>query len=82
MIGIAFLGGSVRAAAPTAQEIVQVKVEPLVLDEITSSGSTDFFVWMKEKANLRPAHSLPTRKQKASLSTEPCAIPPIVHRMG
>jgi subtilisin family serine protease len=36
----------------------------LVLKEITSSGSTDFFVWMKEKADLRPAHSLLTKKAK------------------
>jgi hypothetical protein len=60
MISIAFFGGSVRAAAPIAQE----KVEPLVLKEITSSGSTDFFVWMKEKADLRPAHSLRTKRAK------------------
>jgi subtilisin family serine protease len=64
MISIAFLGGSVRAADLVAQEIVQEKVEPLVLKEITSSGSTDFFVWMKEKADLRPAHSLLTKKAK------------------
>jgi hypothetical protein len=64
MINIAFLGGSIGAAAPIAQEIVQEKVEPLVLKEITSSGSTDFFIWMKEKADLRPAHSLRTKKAK------------------
>jgi hypothetical protein len=64
MISIAFLGGSVWSAAPIAQEILQAKVESLVLDEIASSGSTDFFVWMKEKADLRPAHSLRTKKAK------------------
>jgi len=64
MISIAFSGGIVWAAAPIAQEIIQEKVEPLVLDEIAASGSTDFFVWMKEKANLRPAQSLQTKKAK------------------
>ncbi len=40
------------------------KVEPLVLEEISARGQTDYFIWMTEKADLSPAYSLKTKLEK------------------
>jgi subtilisin family serine protease len=49
--------GSIPAAALD-------KIEPLVLEELTASGQTDFFIWMVEKADLSPAYHLRTKQEK------------------
>ncbi len=40
------------------------KIEPLVLEQLTTDGRTDFFVWMKEKADLSPAYKLKTKQER------------------
>jgi subtilisin family serine protease/PKD repeat protein len=40
------------------------KVESLVLTEIAANGKTDFFVWMKEKADLSPAYQLQSKEAR------------------
>jgi uncharacterized repeat protein (TIGR01451 family) len=40
------------------------KIDPVVLDEIHSQGSTDFFIWMVEQADVSQARNLPTKLEK------------------
>jgi hypothetical protein len=40
------------------------KIEPLVLEELTASGQTDFFIWLVEKADLGPAYRLQPKEEK------------------
>jgi subtilisin family serine protease len=40
------------------------KIEPLVVEELTSADQTDFFIWMSEKADLSPAYNLKTKEEK------------------
>ena len=57
--------GSVQASAPGAPEAQAVeKIEELVLKEISTAGTTDFFVWMTEQADLSPAAQLQTKAEK------------------
>jgi len=51
-------------AAPVTQEDAAAKIDPQVLLEIKESGATEFFVWMKEKADLSPAANLKTKQEK------------------
>ena len=37
--------------APFGEETL-AKIEPLVVEELTSTDHTDFFIWMSEKADL------------------------------
>jgi uncharacterized repeat protein (TIGR01451 family) len=57
--------GNVQASAPES-DLAQAaeKIESQVLDEMSKEGTTDFFVWMKEKADLRPASRLQTKQEK------------------
>jgi hypothetical protein len=62
--------GSIPAAALD-------KIEPLVLEELTASGQTDFFIWMVEKADLSPAYHLRTKQEKGRFVYETrswCAV--------
>ena len=52
------------APATSARQEVLDKIEPLVLEEITLQGQTDYFIWMTEKADLSPADDLPTKEAK------------------
>ncbi|HQK14685.1 MAG TPA: S8 family serine peptidase, partial [Anaerolineae bacterium] len=60
------------ASSSTLEDTVNVmqpnnpidKIEPLVLEQITADGRTDFFVWMKEKADLSPAYKLKTKQER------------------
>lgn len=40
------------------------KVEPLVLEELSAANRTDFFIWMREKADLSPAYKLDTKEER------------------
>jgi hypothetical protein len=51
-------------AAPIEQEDILDKIETLVLQEIDADGQTDFFIWMKEEADLSPAYALETKQEK------------------
>ena len=52
----------VQASTIDAQAVE--KIEKLVLDEISTEGTTAFFVWMTEKADLSPADQLQTKAEK------------------
>ena len=57
-----------QAAKPPVEarnnENTSAEIEPLVQQEITQNGNTDFFIWMKEKADLSPAKALKTKADK------------------
>jgi len=59
-----FVGLASLPAAAGQSGGTTVKVEALVLEEITANGQTDFFVWMAEKADLSPADQLQTKLEK------------------
>ncbi len=42
------------------------KIEPLLLQELATNGQADFFVWMKEKADLSPAYRLAAKEEKGA----------------
>jgi subtilisin family serine protease len=46
------------------------KIDPVVLDEIHSQGSTDFFIWMVEQADVSQARNLPTKLEKGEFVFE------------
>lgn len=50
--------------ASIALEDPLAKIEAQVLDELTAQGSTDYFIVMKEQADLEAAASLTTKAQK------------------
>ena len=52
------------APATSARQEVLDKIEPLVLEELTLQGQTDYFIWLAEKADLSPADDLPTKEAK------------------
>ena len=58
----------------------QDKVEPLVLDELAADGTTDYFVWMTEKADLSPAAALQTKEEKGRFVFETLSRRPSVPR--
>lgn len=47
-----------------AQSDPQAKIEPALLEQMTTAGQTDFFVWMSQKAQLKPANQLKSRQEK------------------
>jgi subtilisin family serine protease len=63
-IVIVLLVGSVSLPAAAGQGNATGKIEPLVLEEITTNGQTDYFIWMAEKADLSPADQLHTKLEK------------------
>lgn len=56
--------------SPQEQVDVLDKIEPLVLTQIESSGQTEFFIWMTEKADLSPAYNLETKEEKGQFVFE------------
>src|SRR3989337_814559 len=61
--------GGVRATpASTEAENTSTtaSIEALVIREIDADGQTDFFVWLKEKADLSPAKDLKTKLEKGT----------------
>jgi uncharacterized repeat protein (TIGR01451 family) len=46
------------------------EVEPLVLETLETESSADFFVWMKEKADLNPAYEMETKLEKGNFVYE------------
>jgi hypothetical protein len=56
----------IQALAPE----MLAKIEPLVVEELTSADQTDFFIWMSEKANLSPAYGLKTKEEKGEFVFE------------
>ena len=63
-IVIIMLVGSVSLPATAGQTGNPLKIEPLVTEQITANGQTDFFVWMAVKADLSPADRLQTKLEK------------------
>ncbi|NJN97015.1 MAG: S8 family serine peptidase [Anaerolineales bacterium] len=49
---------------PQTQSDPRAKIEPALLEQITTAGQTDFFVWMSQKAQLKPANQLKSRQEK------------------
>lgn len=49
---------------PVGQDNPLDKIEPSLLEDLTITGQTDFFVWMSEKADLSPAYQLKTKTEK------------------
>lgn len=75
LLAALLLGSTVLAAVPAAsqaaaQAAVAAKIEPLVLTELTETGQTDFFIWMKEKADLSPAKAMATQAEKGRFVLE------------
>jgi hypothetical protein len=56
--------GAAALFSPADQVALAGKIEPLVLEELSASSQTDFFVWMAEKADLSAAEALSTRLEK------------------
>jgi hypothetical protein len=63
-IVIVLLVGTASLPAAAGQGNATGKIEPLVLEEITTNGQTDYFIWMAEKADLSHADQLHTRLEK------------------
>src|SRR4030065_2324941 len=70
LVGL-LLGGlqpsGVRAGVaenPVSQTDILANVEVQVLDELDAESTTDFFIWMTEKADLSPASQLATQLEK------------------
>lgn len=55
-----------RQPAEVTYEDPSGKIEKQVIDEITNKGQADFFLVLKEQADLRPATRLATKQQKGS----------------
>src|SRR4030065_1006539 len=55
--------GNVKAEIITQTDPL-ARVEGLVLDELEAESTTDYFIWMTEKADLSPAYELPTQLMK------------------
>lgn len=53
-----------NTTVPAAQEDPLAKIEKQVLNEVAEKGQTDYFIVMKEKADLSPADKLATKIQK------------------
>src|SRR3989304_3717232 len=51
-------------AAQAVQEDPLAKIEKQVLDEIAANGKTDFFITLKEQADVSAAEKLNTKLQK------------------
>lgn len=49
------------AALPQA---ALARIEPLVIDELAAASETDYFIWLDEKADLRPAARFETKEEK------------------
>ncbi|MCI0393485.1 MAG: S8 family serine peptidase [Chloroflexi bacterium] len=60
------LGGLFRSTLAAGLVDPQEKIEPLVREQLAANGTTDFFVWMKEKANLTPAGALDSKEEKGA----------------
>ncbi|MBN1955800.1 MAG: S8 family serine peptidase, partial [Anaerolineae bacterium] len=56
--------GAASAMPLEPEQASMAEIEPLVLDEIAANGQTEFFVWMREKADLSPAYQLQTKEEK------------------
>ena len=54
------------AAAPPPQADALAKIEPALLAEVRSAGTTGFFVWLTAQADLAPAALLPTKQEKGA----------------
>jgi subtilisin family serine protease len=77
---IGFVAGTIQpvaaiaAPAESADPLTQVdaldKIEPLVLEQITAAGQTEFFVWMAEKADLSTANQLNRKVEKGQFVFE------------
>ncbi len=63
VLGVAWLG-NMRAAEPGPSGMAADKVEPVVLQQLQSSGQTDFLIEMVDKADLTRAASLGSKEAK------------------
>ncbi len=75
LIWVMLLSALPVQAAPAAEVNAQQddpmsKVEPLLLTELAEKGATGFVVWMKEKADVRPAEKLLTKAEKGQFVYE------------
>lgn len=52
------------SSEPGIQTGPLAKIEPSLLEELTLAGQADFFVWLKEKADLSPAYQLKSKEEK------------------
>jgi subtilisin family serine protease/uncharacterized membrane protein len=51
-------------AAPAKQAEALAKIEPLVLEQITAEGQSEFFIWLGASADLSAARNLRTKAEK------------------
>jgi subtilisin family serine protease len=64
LLGAAWISVAGAQSTRDSQAAALDKVEPLVMEELDTSGQTDFFIWMAEKADLSPAYQLETKEAK------------------
>ncbi len=61
---VLLLAGLPALAQSSQQGQETAKIEPLLLQELASEGQADFFVWMKDKADLSPAYRMGSKEEK------------------
>jgi len=66
LLGMVATPALAATSGPVAQSEGPAEIDPQVLTEISEAGATDFFVWMKEKADLSPAAGLKTKLEKGT----------------
>jgi len=57
-------GGEPAGGRADLTEGARAKIEPLLFEELKARTSTDFFVWLADKADLSPAYRLQTKEEK------------------
>lgn len=67
VLGALLLSGAFIQRTLAADSVTpESKIEPLVLEEVAAKGSTDFFIWMAETADLSPAYAMDSKLEKGT----------------
>jgi len=67
VLGALLLSGAFIQRTLAADSVTpESKIEPLVLEEVAAKGSTDFFIWMAETADLSPAYAMNSKLEKGT----------------
>jgi serine protease AprX len=64
VVGLGIVSGRAVSSAPATPSSGQAAISPWVRDETADGGRTDLLVVLKERADLKPALSLPTKAER------------------
>jgi subtilisin family serine protease len=67
VLGALLLSGAFIQRTLAADSVTpESKIEPLVLEQVAAEGTTDFFIWMTETADLSPAYAMNSKLEKGT----------------